>query len=461
MHSIRPQKLAAIGLDPDTLLARNPRLVYVGLHGFAEDGPYGGMPAYDDIIQGLSGCAALMERQAGAPQYFPTIAADKTSGLVATHAILAALFRRERTGKGGYVEVPMLESMVSFNLVEHFYGHHFAPPLADTGYPRLFAKHRRPYRTADGYLCAMPYTDAHWKRFFTEGGMPEAAADPRFANITERTQEHRCALHAGRAGDRDAQHRRVARRLRAPRSAGLAHEPARRPAGRRAPEGHRLLQDHRRPEDGHAALPRRAGAHRPPATAGAHGAAPGRAHPPGPERSRHRAACHRTTPHCKEHRYDRTRIAKYPLLGHGFFWQDLEVGQKFQTFNRTVTETDLVNFISCTGMLEIIFIDAEGAASAIGGRPVPAALTYSLIEGFILQTMIQGTGMAMLECTQKVLGPVRVNDTIHAVVEVAGVKPTSKGNRAIVDSNIEVFNQRGEPVLRYTARRMLAGRPES
>jgi len=150
--------------------------------------------------------------------------------------------------------------------------------------------------------------------------------------------------------------------------------------------------------------------------------------------------------------------AKYPLLGHGFFWQDLKVGQKFQTFNRTVTESDLVNFISCTGMLEIIFIDAEGAASAIGGRPVPAALTYSLIEGFILQTMIQGTGMAMLECTQKVLGPVRVNDTIHAVVEVAGVKPTSKGNRAIVDSTITVFNLNDETVLVYTAKRMLAGR---
>lgn len=188
MHSIRPQKLKAIGLDPDTLLTRNPRLVYVGLHGFAEEGPYGGMPAYDDIIQGLSGCAALMERQAGQPQYFPTIAADKTSGLVATHAILAALFRRERTGQGGYVEVPMFESMASFNLVEHMYGHHFDPPLAPPGYPRLFAAHRKPYPTTDGYLCAMPYTDAHWQRFFTEGGMPEAAADPRFANITERTR---------------------------------------------------------------------------------------------------------------------------------------------------------------------------------------------------------------------------------------------------------------------------------
>ncbi|RYF44892.1 MAG: acyl dehydratase, partial [Comamonadaceae bacterium] len=82
-------------------------------------------------------------------------------------------------------------------------------------------------------------------------------------------------------------------------------------------------------------------------------------------------------------------------------------------------------------------------------------------EGFILQTMIQGTGLAMLECTQKVLAPVRVNDSIHAVVEVAGVRPTSKGNRAIVDSNVEVFNQQGEAVLRYTARRMLAGRPSA
>jgi 3-hydroxybutyryl-CoA dehydratase len=123
-----------------------------------------------------------------------------------------------------------------------------------------------------------------------------------------------------------------------------------------------------------------------------------------------------------------------------------------------VTETDLVNFISVTGMLEMIFIDAQGSAGGIGGRPVPAALTYSLIEGFILQTMIQGTGLAMLELTQKVLAPVRVGDTIHAVVTVAGVRPTSKGNRAIVDSNVEVFNQRGEMTMTYTAKRMLAGR---
>jgi 3-hydroxybutyryl-CoA dehydratase len=148
-----------------------------------------------------------------------------------------------------------------------------------------------------------------------------------------------------------------------------------------------------------------------------------------------------------------------PRLGQGFFFQDLQVGRQFRTYRRTVTETDLVNFIGVTGMLEMIFIDAEGSAGAIGGRPVPGALTYTLIEGFILQTMIQGTGLAMLELTQKIHKPVRVNDTIEAVITVTGIQPTSKGNRAVVDSSVEVFNQHGELVMTYTAKRLLAGRP--
>lgn len=154
-----------------------------------------------------------------------------------------------------------------------------------------------------------------------------------------------------------------------------------------------------------------------------------------------------------------TLDATLPLLGRGFYWQDLQVGHCFRTFSRTVTETDLVNFIGVTGMLEAIFIEQGYAGGAIEGRPIPAALTYSLIEGFILQTMIQGTGLAMLELTQKVLGPVVVGDTICAVVEVTGVRPTSKNKRAVVDSAINVFNQHGTQVMQYTARRLLAGRP--
>jgi 3-hydroxybutyryl-CoA dehydratase len=148
-----------------------------------------------------------------------------------------------------------------------------------------------------------------------------------------------------------------------------------------------------------------------------------------------------------------------PLLGQGFYWQDLVVGQRFRTYRRTVTETDLVSFIGTTGMLEAIFLQSDYPDGAISGRPVPGALTYALIEGFLLQSMIQGTGLAMLELHKKILGPVVVGDTIRAEVEVTEVRPTSKNNRAIVTSRIDVFNQRDQMVMTYVATRMLAGRP--
>ena len=125
---------------------------------------------------------------------------------------------------------------------------------------------------------------------------------------------------------------------------------------------------------------------------------------------------------------------------------------------RTVTEADLVNFVSATGMLEAIFIEVGYEGAAMPGRPVPGALTYCLIEGFILQSMIQGTGLAMLELTQHIHAPVLVGDTIGATVEVTAIKPTSKHGRAVVTSSIEVFNQRGQKVMTYTAKRLLAGR---
>lgn len=147
-----------------------------------------------------------------------------------------------------------------------------------------------------------------------------------------------------------------------------------------------------------------------------------------------------------------------PRMGQGYVWQDLRVGQKLRTFRRTVTETDLVNFINVTGMLEAIFIDAEHQGGAMAGRPVPGALTYTLIEGFILQSMIQGTGLAMLELHQKILASVMVGDTIEACVEVTDIRPTSKHGRAVVTSRIDVYNQRGQAVMTYTATRLLAGR---
>ena len=149
---------------------------------------------------------------------------------------------------------------------------------------------------------------------------------------------------------------------------------------------------------------------------------------------------------------------KLPRLGQGVVWQDIAVGQRFRTFRRTITETDLINFVSVTGMLEAIFIDATFEGAAMSGRPVPGALTYALIEGFILQSMIQGTGLAMLELNQIIHAPVRVGDTIWATVEVTEIKPTSKSGRAVVTSRIDVFNQANTCVMTYTAKRLLAGR---
>ncbi len=208
MHSVRPQKLAAIGLDPIQVRQRHPRLVFATLHGFTESGPYGGRPAYDDIIQGMSGIADLSRLQGGEPQYLPTASADKTSGLIAAVGILGALLARSRDGQGRQVEVPMFESMVSFNLVEHLFGMHFVPPLTGPGYPRVTNPWRRPYQSADGYVCLMPYTDAHWQRFFRACDRGDLAEDPRFGTMAERTR-HIDALYEALGGlvrQQDTQH---------------------------------------------------------------------------------------------------------------------------------------------------------------------------------------------------------------------------------------------------------------
>jgi 3-hydroxybutyryl-CoA dehydratase len=149
-------------------------------------------------------------------------------------------------------------------------------------------------------------------------------------------------------------------------------------------------------------------------------------------------------------------------LGLGFTWEQLSAGQRFRTLNRTVTETDLVMFTGVTGMLEVIFTDKTFGADrgTIQGQFVPAALTYSLIEGLLCQSMIQGTGLAMLDLKKQVLAPVRVGDTIHGEIEVTSVRPTSKGNRGIVASKIDIKNQNGETVITYEATRMLAGKSE-
>ncbi len=187
IHSMRPQKIEKHGFGHQAVCARNPRIVYAGLHGYRDGGPYSRQPAYDDVIQGQSGVAALMAEVASEPRYAPTILADKVTALSLVGAIAAALFAREKTGTGQFVEVPMFETTVAFVLAEHLFGHCFAPPLGKLGYTRVLGTWRRPYRTKDGYLCMMAYTEAQWRKFWAMVGKPEVADDPRFCSIAARS----------------------------------------------------------------------------------------------------------------------------------------------------------------------------------------------------------------------------------------------------------------------------------
>jgi crotonobetainyl-CoA:carnitine CoA-transferase CaiB-like acyl-CoA transferase len=129
-----------------------------------------------------------MAEIAGEPRYAPLILADKTCALVAANAISAALYARERTGRGQFVEVPMFETMAAFILTEHLFGHTFVPPEAPLGYPRVLAPGRRPYKTRDGHICMLAYTDPQWRKFWTAVGKPELADDPRFDTMANRTR---------------------------------------------------------------------------------------------------------------------------------------------------------------------------------------------------------------------------------------------------------------------------------
>src|SRR5258706_2202038 len=167
LHNYRPRAARRLGMSYETFRAVNPGIVYVGTYGFRAAGPYGEKPAYDDIIQAASGLASAQASLMGEPRYVPTIVADKTSSMTVLAAVLAALYHKARTGEGQEVEVPMFESMAAWVMVEHLYGETFVPPRDTIGYKRILNPNRRPFKTKDGYLAILPYTDQNWRDFFT------------------------------------------------------------------------------------------------------------------------------------------------------------------------------------------------------------------------------------------------------------------------------------------------------
>jgi formyl-CoA transferase len=187
LTNMRPDALAKCGADADTLRAGNPRLIHCTVRGFGSDGPYADLPAFDDTAQAASGLAGQQEWMAGEPQYVASAVGDKVAGLTAAFAVAAALHGRTQTGVGTTIEVPMAETLTAFGLVEHLWGRIFDPPLGEARYPRMSSPLRRPFRTADGWISVVVYTDQHWQRFFAMVGLPHLADEPRFASLGDRT----------------------------------------------------------------------------------------------------------------------------------------------------------------------------------------------------------------------------------------------------------------------------------
>ena len=190
VYNVRPAAMRRLKLGYEDLVAVNPKIIYAGVVGYGQTGPYAALPAYDDLIQGVAGVPSLLATVSdGVPRYVPMAFVDRTVGLAAVNAITAALYQRERTGRGQSIEVPMFETMVPFVMGEHMAGQTFVPPLGSAGYPRLLAPERRPYQTSDGHVCALVYTDRQWRSFYEITGRGAAYdSDPRVVDIGVRTR---------------------------------------------------------------------------------------------------------------------------------------------------------------------------------------------------------------------------------------------------------------------------------
>lgn len=180
--NVRGKAAERLGLDYDEVRALKPDIIYAHCVGFAQDGPYAGLQAYDDVIQAATGATSLLACVDGNPaaRYLPSLVADKVAGLHAAYAVLAAIVHRLRTGRGQTVEIPMLETFTSFMMTEHLGGQTFVPANGPVGYFRQIDPDRQPFPTHDGHISIVAYTDEAWPRLFTLLENPGFLDDPRF-----------------------------------------------------------------------------------------------------------------------------------------------------------------------------------------------------------------------------------------------------------------------------------------
>jgi len=188
VSNIRKAALKRIGLTHSEFKKINPKIITANAVGFSSKGPYAGLPAFDDTIQAVSGMAAYQKAYSSQPSYTAGATADKVTGLMLGMQIVAALFQRGKDEEGVELELPMMETMVDFSLVEHLYGYNFIPPKAPPIYPRQSSPNRRPYKTLDGYIAVLPYSDDQWLRFFKLINEEHVLQDSRFSSLKSRNE---------------------------------------------------------------------------------------------------------------------------------------------------------------------------------------------------------------------------------------------------------------------------------
>jgi len=194
VYNIRPQAMGRLKLSYEEVKKVSPKIIYVGCFGYSQRGPYAAKAAYDDMIQGASGLPWLLQKQGAAePRYAPMIVADRSVGQQVASAVSAALYAREKTGKGQRVDVPMWEHLLQIVLSDHLGGYTFEPQHGEPGYARILTPDRRPYQTKDGYVCALIYNDKQWKAFAEIIGKPEIMSRREFATQEARSQNYKLA----------------------------------------------------------------------------------------------------------------------------------------------------------------------------------------------------------------------------------------------------------------------------
>ena len=188
VSNVRPEALARAGLDQASLAKANPRLIHCSILAFGRGGRYFNRPAYDPVIQSLSGVAGTIARATGEPRFVPMVMSDHTSGLIAAQCIGFALYRREKTGRARRSTCRCWRTWrrscpASISAPR--------PSIRPSGRPatcRLLSPNYRPLPTKDGYITIRPNTNAQAFAFFDAIGRPELKTDPRFDSAAARTK---------------------------------------------------------------------------------------------------------------------------------------------------------------------------------------------------------------------------------------------------------------------------------